>query len=130
MPSQESGTGRSDSRRPPFQYSLATLLIVTIVVAVACTIFFAFPVWVGVVAAICVVIFTPVVLTIVVLHRPGYARTFCTGALFPAGIYFVVFGIYGTFVPLSLVSGEVGFGLIDDSVPGPRSRYSLRCTGL
>ena len=92
-----------DSHRRRFQYSLRSLLIVTTVLAVACAVFFAFPVWVGIIALLCMVFFTPVVLTIVLIHRPGYLRTFCTGALFPAGICFIVCGIYIFIVFLTFV---------------------------
>jgi hypothetical protein len=94
MTAQPTDADGSGSRPRPFQYSLRSLLVVTIVVALACTIFFACPVWVGVVAGFCMVLFTPIVLTIVLIHRPGYLRTFCTGALFPAGLLFLFAGLY------------------------------------
>jgi len=77
---------RADSRPRPFQYSLRALLILTTVVAIACSVFFALPGWVAFVATICFVISTAAVLTVLLVYSRGYVRTFCVGALFPAAV--------------------------------------------
>jgi len=81
-PDGECGTSRP--RR--LQYSLGTLFALTTAAAIACAVFFTLPPWVSVVAAVCVVISMPVVLTVMLIYGRGYTRTFSIGALFPAGL--------------------------------------------
>ena len=68
------------------QYTSRTLLALTTAVAIACAVFFTLPPWVSVVAAVCVIISMPAVLTVMLIYGRGYTRTFCIGALFPAGL--------------------------------------------
>ena len=75
-----------DSRPRRLQYTLRTLFALTTAAAIACAVFFSLPPWVSVVAAVCVVISMPVVLTVMLIYGRGYTRTFSIGALFPAGI--------------------------------------------
>ena len=71
-----------------FQYTLRTLFALTTAAAIACAVFFTLPPWVSVVAAVCVIISMPAVLTVMLIYGRGYTRTFCIGALFPAGVCF------------------------------------------
>lgn len=73
------------SRPRRLQYTLRTLFALTTAAAIACAVFFALPPWVSVVAAVCVVVSMPVVLTVMLIYGRGYTRTFSIGALFPAG---------------------------------------------
>ena len=79
----EAGAGSLAGR---LQYTSRTLLALTTAVAIACAVFFTLPPWVSVVAAVCVVISMPAVLTVMLIYGRGYTRTFCIGALFPAGV--------------------------------------------
>jgi len=71
------------------QYTLRTLFALTTAAAIACAVFFTLPPWVSIVAAVCVVISMPAVLTVMLVYGRGYTRTFCIGALFPAGLLLV-----------------------------------------
>jgi hypothetical protein len=68
-----------------FQYTLRTLFALTTAAAISCAIFFGLPAWVSAVAAVCVIVSMPGVLTVMLIYGRGYTRTFCIGALFPAG---------------------------------------------
>jgi hypothetical protein len=111
MTSPTSGSARPDPGRIRFQYSVATLLIVTVVVALACSAFFAMPIWVGVVGALFLVISTPAALCVVVIYARGYRRTFSIGALFPAAVF-----IAPTFISLFGLQFLYGpFGDLDEN---------------
>ena len=70
----------------PFQYSLRTMFIVMTVLAVALSGIFAGPEWLSMLTALFLALATPIVLTIALIYGGGYLRTFCIGALFPAGL--------------------------------------------
>jgi len=106
MTSAENGTDRLKRPRWRFQFSLRSLLIATTLVAVGCSIFLASPWQVGLVAALCLVVSTPVVLIVVLIHGRGYARTFCIGALIPAGIVWCMLGSYYAISLLLAFSGN------------------------
>ena len=86
MTTPEPDAQRDAPRLRRLQYSLRTLFGLTTAVAIACAVFFALPAWVSVVVAECVIISVPAVLTVMLIYGRGYTRTFCIGALFPAGI--------------------------------------------
>ncbi len=100
----------------PFQYSLRTMFILTTVLAVAVSLLFAVPPVVRLVAAAFFALLLPSVVTVVLIYGRGYARTFCVGAIFPAGVSIWPFQ---SGVPL-LVYGLGGPGGVDDVgyVPG------------
>ncbi len=76
----------------PFQYSLRSMFIVMTVLAVALSGIFAGPPWLSMLTALLLGLTTPVVLTTVLIYGRGYLRTFCIGALFPAGLILVSSG--------------------------------------
>ena len=71
--------------RPRFQFSLRTMFVVTTIAAAVFPLLFASPGIVRMISAAFLLVMFPVVLTTVLIHGRGYARTFCMGALFPAG---------------------------------------------
>lgn len=104
---------QSDVGGPPFQFTLQTMLIVTTVLAVACSLLFATTGAVRIVSGVCLLIFFPAVLTTVLVYGRGYQRTFCIGALFPAGAALMSFQYL--FAYFSMIGGRGGdpedFGL-------------------
>ena len=97
--------------RAPFQYSLRTMFIVMTVLAIGVSLLFAAPPIVQVVSAGFFLILLPMVLTVAIIYGRGYGRTFCIGAIFPAGVAIWPVG-YG--VPLILYGmdgmDDVGYG--------------------
>lgn len=79
----------SHGRPHRFQFALSTLFLVTTIVAVLCALVFRVPVKVGMPAVMCLLVSTPVVLTVVLIYGRAYARTFSVGAMFPAGLMFL-----------------------------------------
>ena len=75
----------------PFQFSILGLLGLMTCVGVATGLLFAVPAWIGGIASVLVNIAMPCVLTTIAIHGQGYQRTFCVGALFPAGV--AIFGV-------------------------------------
>ena len=82
--SQESDPGAPAER--PFQYSLRDMLIVTAVFATAFSLLIGSPGIVRFVTAACLTVLLPAMLTVALIYSRGYRRTFCIGALFPAGV--------------------------------------------
>ncbi len=76
----------------PWQFSIKALMVVTAGTAVALTIVVSLPNVIAVPIMFCMTIVIPALLTVVVVHGPGYRRTFCIGALFPAGLALYVTG--------------------------------------
>jgi len=76
--------GNSGDARP-IQYSLATMLIVMTLLAVVCSGLFAGPQWLTAATAGLLTLIVPLVLTVTLIYGKGYLRTFCIGAIFPAG---------------------------------------------
>ena len=72
-----------------FQFGLSTLLIVMVLVAVSCSLFFRMPNVPATFALLTISLALPAVLTTVLIYAAGYRRTFCLGALFPAGAMLV-----------------------------------------
>ena len=93
--------------RKPFrlQFSLLGLLGLTTVVCIATGLLFAVPPEIGSLAAVGINIALPVVLTTVAMHGRGYQRTFCVGALFPAGVALTGIGISYSYAVLVLGIG-------------------------
>jgi hypothetical protein len=86
---------RPDERpvaRRRFQYSLRTLLLITTLVAIVCSLLIASPSWVRALSILCLIPTIPAVLTIVLVYGRGYMRTFCIGALFPSVWITISFG--------------------------------------
>ncbi len=91
--------------RRPFQFSLRTMFIVTAVVALICGGLFAPLQFVafGTMAALAILI--PMALTIAIVYARGYLRTFCVGAMFPAGtVLLPLLMENGLYLPLSALS--------------------------
>jgi hypothetical protein len=92
----------SDPRNDRFQFSLATLLWLTLAVACALALLVGMPSAVAVPILICLAIGVPAVLTTVLVYGRGYVRAFCTGALFPTGIFLYATGwVFG----LTIIEG-------------------------
>lgn len=84
MTTQQNNVDRGPAAGGPFQFSLRAMFAVTSILAVAFSLLLAAPGLVRVIAAGCLIVALPVVLTVVLIHGRGYARTFSIGALFPA----------------------------------------------
>jgi len=78
-------SSRAASRTMP-QFGLQAMLGMTAVVAVVCTLFFSMPPEIATPVMIVIMVTLPAVLTTVLVYGRGYQRTFCLGAIFPAGI--------------------------------------------
>jgi hypothetical protein len=78
---------RQKTTRPqpgqPWQYSLKTLFLITLGLAVALAVVVSFPNGIAVPLLICLAIAIPAFLTVVAIYGSGYQRTFSIGALFP-----------------------------------------------
>jgi len=72
-----------------FQYTLRTMFIVMTVLAVALSGIYAGPPWASMLTGLALGLLAPMVLTIGTIYGRGYARTFCIGGLFPAGLIFI-----------------------------------------
>jgi len=72
------------SERQPLQFSLRTIFIVTTGSCVAFAGLFG-PPWAAVVTACSLLLAIPIALTTIAIYSSGYRRTFCIGAMFPAG---------------------------------------------
>jgi hypothetical protein len=77
------------------------MFVVTTVLAVFCSAVYRLPERLALLASLCLLVSVPVVLTVVLIHGRGYARTFSVGAMFPAGLSF-----------LSLLLAQYGFDAI------------------
>lgn len=79
----------SQARRRPVQFGLRMLFALTAFVAVSCSLMFTMPNTAATPALVVFTIALPAVLTAVAIYGGGYQRTFCIGALFPAGTMLV-----------------------------------------
>jgi hypothetical protein len=82
MTSTQNSTTPAQPGRP-LQYSLKTLLLVTLGTAVGLAIVVSSPNVIAAPMIICLTIAIPALLTVVVVYDSGYRRTFCIAALFP-----------------------------------------------
>jgi len=92
MEGPETGVGQGEAGRAPFQYSLRTMFIVVTAVGVALSGIFAGPPWLSLATGTFLGLMAPMVLTILLIYGRGYMRTFCIGALFPAGLFLYTLG--------------------------------------
>ena len=78
---------------PPrfLQFSLGTMFVVTTAVAIVCSLLFSMPTVAGFPLLLVFSVALPAALTTVIIYGRGYQRTFCIGALFPAGMFLVMF---------------------------------------
>jgi hypothetical protein len=100
---------RSGAGSSPFQFGLLHMLVLTAVVAVLCALIFAVPDWLSVIAAFCLMVLLPMLLTVGIIYGRGYQRTFSIGGLFPAGaLLFLVLQVFmfGRGVPFAF-DGDV-----------------------
>ena len=88
----------------PWQYSLKTLFLITLGLAVALAIVVSFPSAIAVPVLICLAIALPAFLTMVAIYGSGYQRAFAFGALFPTCTLLYA---TGWLVGLTLVQGEL-----------------------
>jgi hypothetical protein len=82
----ENTCGPPPVRDPPFQFTLGSLLIVSTVFAVLCSLIFSGYAWVCLLTMTFLGVLAPMVLTVGLIYGRGKTRTFCIGALFPAGV--------------------------------------------
>lgn len=80
-------------RRRSFQFSLLGLFIAMTLAAIFCAVFFAAPIWAGVLVALFFAVSAPGILTTMICNGHAYARAFAVGAIFPAG-WGMFFGFY------------------------------------
>jgi hypothetical protein len=92
----------------PWQFSMKTLLIVTIATALGLTIVVSLPNAIAVPLMICLTVAVPALLTVVLVYGSGYQRTFCIGALFPTCLLLYVTGwLFGLALINPPVAGEL-----------------------
>lgn len=92
----------------PLQFSLQTIFVVTIVLSVMFAGLFGGSAWVALGTACCLLLAVPITLTVIAIYDSSYRRTFCIGAMFPAGAMFysglpnliLTFQLYRTPLPL------------------------------
>jgi hypothetical protein len=108
----QSWTIRPRNRPRPFQFSLRSIFIVTTLLAVVCSGLFAGN-WVSLIAVILLSGLIPSALIVCMIYGRGYLRTFCIGAMVPAGDLILIF-VYGTVTltpsladPAAFVSGAM-----------------------
>lgn len=99
------------------QFSLRTLLLLPVFLAAICSVLFATPPVVSVVEVVAFSLILPPALTTVVIYGRGYKRTFCIGALFPAGMLFLI----ASYVGLAMCAG----GNFDMSDIAPMRGYLI-----
>jgi hypothetical protein len=92
MEAPEIKVSHAKANGTPFQYSLRTMFIMMTVLAIALSGLFAGPLWLTMLTGLFLAITAPMVLTILLVYGRGYARTFCIGALFPAGVILFAVG--------------------------------------
>lgn len=88
MTSDDDRIDHSVTQIGPVQFSLQTLLLVTTALAVCCSCLLVAPGLVRLITAACLLITLPALLTVVLIYRRTYVRTFCIAALFPSGLLF------------------------------------------
>jgi len=79
------GMGSAPSNRR-LQFSLRTLLLLVVGVAVGMSLVVASPDGIAAPALMCLAVILPAVLTVVLIYGRPYQRTFCIAALFPTGV--------------------------------------------
>jgi hypothetical protein len=79
----------AEPERFAFQFGLSTLLMLTVLVAVSCSLFFSMPNKPATIVLILISLALPAVFATVLIYGQGYRRTFCLGALFPSGVMMV-----------------------------------------
>lgn len=85
MPTQSSPPEGTSPFRPPFQYSLWSMFVLTTALAIGLAFLVGAPTWLMVLAMMFLALALPMGLTIAVIYGRGRLRTFSIGALFPAG---------------------------------------------
>jgi hypothetical protein len=83
------------ARLPRFQFTIRSMLILTAVVAVLCSVFFAMPDWAGEMVIVFLACLVPSILVIVLTDGNRNQRAFGIGALFPSG--FSLLWVFGEF---------------------------------
>ena len=121
MAPPEIKTSNTQAGGGPLQYSLRTMFIVMTVLAVALSGIYAGPPWVSVLTGLALGLLAPMVLTIGAVYGRGYARTFCIGGLFPAGLIlialmpeyvdFIPHGIWGYYPTSGEIPWRVGLSI-------------------
>ena len=108
---QDAALPHATDGQGPWQFDLKTLFLVMTAMAVALSLLVAVPPIVRFISAGFLVLALPLVLTVVLIYGRGYRRTFCIGALFPAGL--AVWPL-GSYCPL-LAFGLTGSGGLEDA---------------
>ena len=104
-------TSAAAGRPGPPQFGLRALFAVTLIAAVSCSLFFSMPPAVATVALVAVSLVLPAVLTTAAIYIRGYWRTFCIGALFPAGTMLLCTAIVLVIHSISAYQNNVGVWL-------------------
>jgi lysylphosphatidylglycerol synthetase-like protein (DUF2156 family) len=95
--------------RAELQFGLFGLMSLTVAAAVFCALLFAVPNLVAVPCLIFLAAALPAALTVLVIHTRGYGRTFCIGALFPAGLFLYATGWLLGYVAIDVQSVSESF---------------------
>ncbi|OHB69766.1 MAG: hypothetical protein A2V70_16845 [Planctomycetes bacterium RBG_13_63_9] len=104
MEPQETDTSHTEQRqKTPFQYSLRSMFVLMTALAVGLSFLVAGPLWLSWLTVLLLLIAAPMVLTTVLIYGRGHIRTFCIGALFPAGVLLLPAGSIGIlYIPMML----------------------------
>jgi hypothetical protein len=78
------------ARLPRFQFTIRSMLILTAIVAVLCSILFAMPDWAADLFLFFLAMFIPAILVTLLVYGTRNQRTFGVGALFPTGFLLLV----------------------------------------
>jgi hypothetical protein len=97
-----------------FQFGLSTLLIVMVLVAVACSLFFQIPPIYATFALIAISLALPAVLCTVLVYGRGYRRTFCLGALFPSGVMLVCTSLMVMIHAISAYQNDISLSKLNE----------------
>ena len=98
------------AKTTPPQFSLRTMFVVTTSLAVVLPLLLTAPLQVRVICSGVLVIMLPVVLTTALVYGHGYYRTFCIGALIPAGLTAMPVGSSWLFIASMQQSLDPFFG--------------------
>ena len=122
MATEAEDVSASDAERFSFQFGLSTLLIIMVLVAVSCSLFFTIPNVPATFALLAISLALPAVFCTVLIYGRGYRRTFCLGALFPSGAMLVCSSLMIMIHAISAFQNEIGIWIQFADKVGPYYR--------
>ena len=99
----------SETPSRSLQFRISTMLWLTLVVALACSLFFSIPAVAGLPLLLAFSMVLPAVLATIAIYGRGYQRTFCIGAMFPAGVLLFTLGFLHILILDGPASGFIRF---------------------